>query len=124
VRCTAARGQAVEQRRVEQAAEPSAALLRRDVGRDLAGIAVGGTLAVRTAVGVAQALAVGFGNQPVPAGQGFVDALGEDVRRRHLGLERHRGVFDERRIDRQQGRRVGRRGLAQHGRHARAQRMK
>ena len=67
------------------------------------------------AVGIADHTTVNLRDQPFVLSLDRIDSLGELLLTRHHGFERDHGLFDERPVDREHGRRVPVPGLANQG---------
>jgi len=95
-----------EEPQIECASHALPAVLRMHVGRHLDRPTVGGALAVRGPIRIANALTISFRNKPLPARQSSCDTSGELPVGRSDRFERHGSRFDERPIDCQKRRSI------------------
>ena len=96
----------VEELRVKRATDALPVTVRMHVSGNLRRPAIGGALAMQTAVRVAHASTVALGDEPLPSRDDLCDARGKFVDRRRRGFERDDRRLDERAIDRQKRWRV------------------
>lgn len=99
-------GQLIEQSQIERTSNTLAAVTRMHVRRNLDGPLVGRTITVGRTVGIRDAVAFVFGDEPLPPRQGRGDTSRELRDRRNRQFEGDSRAFDEGPVNRQQRRRI------------------